>query len=316
MVVLACLLLTFDIVHENTLNAHLVQQVFCSQAVVVNTVYLDSVEDEEAHLLMLNSLAADSAAENALAAGYPAEVAANAKQKILDRAQMFCTVVQNRHLHDGVSIQRTAAFDLPQQRFRLENLDTRDLNALAQEHGLSDLTMLTFDRTKVEILRPDACVDLVEKVDKLAVKMEGLTSIVLEVRELELGLIPTMLLEMPLVEIQPHECELSQLIVRGREVADGPVLAQAVVSIGDGYRVVKFERFNHQGLAFRIFEASDYRDVGPARLPFHTVHQQSFPSMTITETREVSSFELDAAISDEMFEIPSGWRIQNWSLES
>lgn len=307
----AAALSAFDLSHENHLNRQLVSRIRVESSVISDRTWAMSVADQESQRVVSNDAAADIMAAQALANGLPAEKANELANKIKARGATLAKLTQARHLHQNVPLQRICYFDLENAQTRTEDTDSRDLAAISAAHNLSATETLTYDLSGVQVRRKSGSVRLVKNAGKLALHEKGgLTGFHLDYTELRAGLLPSSLLEMPFLTVAPAPDGTDFIEVTGKESANGPVRMRATASISAGYRPVSCVAYDELGATSWTLAPSDYREVGPAKLPFKTVLVLSLFELDWTETSTVSSVSLDAPMDDTLFQTPTDYSVQ------
>ena len=207
-------------------------------------------------------------------------------------------------LNRQVRLDRTAVYDVGRQRLRLEDKDTRDIAALANEYQLDFQQKLTLDQTRIQIFTRSLHVMMFEAATPkpLAAVSEG-SAATLQQLFTTLGLLPAFVLEgEPEVKVSAKD----DVIVLTSRYPDGTRYEAEIDAVS--YAVRSFRRFIDDKLLDAVTN-DDFRTVNGVALPFRSTMELRYIERVDTCVVRAARVNepIDGAV---LFRVPDGYYIQ------
>lgn len=220
-------------------------------------------------------------------------------------------------LNSETRILRTTTLDLRNRRIRRDDADLRDLDALARTHGLSVTQRLSVEKSGSTICDGDKPeVRLFPHVEKLATIVPS-RSLRIDTELKKLGIVPSGVFD----PAHALSCEGTdgdaEVRLIGRD-AEGATAFIFTLSPERRFAVTGLTVYKG-GRVIEEFTASDYREVDGVWIPYRTrtVLSERGPSYYVCE-RRVEEVRVNQTLgdSDELFAIPSSYRVQDLTRQA
>lgn len=217
------------------------------------------------------------------------------------------------------SLRRTCWLDFERRRARIEQVDLRDVQRLAEQHALLPREVVVLDQSRVIICLGDYRSERMQFEPALG-PLALLTRPGFEHDALyqQFGLLPTWVnpdsFALELGDLVPSDADVRELVGK----RDGAVVFRATVERPFGWRLTRFVTFSAQGNPVYDTQLADWRTVDfPIDLAPHDVSFRATDSTGRDLIQRRQRIELirpipyAEAASVDYQPIPHGWRMQD-----
>jgi hypothetical protein len=236
----------------------------------------------------------------------PAEIRDRVQQKGAQRLASVDASSRVSQLNKNVKVARNRA--------RYDDRDLRDLDRLAAENGLGPERMVDLTRSGSQILRVDRSATLKPEAGLLALVLPQ-PRFDLRGERLSLGIIPSGVFDgaLHLEVLRRGTNSMPEIEVVGRDSQSGHAKVRFAVRPDYGLRLVRWTVYDPDENVVEDFRASDFRRIHGVFIPFRTELRRSaygVPDYYVRET-VVQSARVNVPLTDDFFEIPAAYRVQN-----
>jgi hypothetical protein len=215
-------------------------------------------------------------------------------------------------LNRDFSIDRTRTVDFVLQRKRLDDTDRRNLDELMEAAAMAPAMRINVSRSKTLVLDATQSVRMPAAVPDLAV-ISPVQTFDADAEYLSLGIVPDSMFS--------HDFDLAMspskvgVDIQAKDRQTGAMVFSFTVSPARNYRLITWTTFAPDGAGSNDMEFGDYRKVGDTWIPFstRTSHSKDGVPDAFTQTTTVQRAEINPKLTDDMFSIPEGMRIQDLS---